>query len=440
MKYLIKILTFSISLLILLPAYIFSQEEARVTILLTDKEDNPLPNLSFDILNQDGSLKTKAETNDKGQYKSKLEKGKTYTVFFKKEGKEWNFNLQVPDKPGKRAYKYSFKIYIKETSEVAYKSFYDFDEKKDPTLSEVIIQIRDQSGMPLPFQPFTIYTKDGSLRKNLISDSSGNYKITLKKENRYELLSEIENFPFTTYFEIEKNVDYLKFSFDVDFTRIAHTYVDTTFSSKDNKEMKELKTIIQVVNKQGQVEEDAEVILEESNKRVFSGITDEHGKVDTLTDRRKVYEVYVRKKGITFVYEIVLPKDDTIEEYTFIAEVDFTKKPLRKFRLEAYFDTGKWDLRPESMPGLNQLLQMMNDNQKMIIEVEGHTDNRGSEKSNQVLSERRAKSVKNWLTERGTIPSRVSHVGYGELMPCATNKTAQGRQLNRRIEISIMDE
>ncbi|MFH1051048.1 MAG: OmpA family protein [bacterium] len=420
---------------------LFSQEEARTTIILTDKEGNPKPNLDFDLLNySDNSIKAKGRTDEAGKYIIMLSKGGSYIVFFKQEGKEWNFNFEVPNKPGRKAYTYKFAIYLEETREVGYRSTSDFDVKKDPTICSITIIIRDQSGMALPFQPFTIFTKDNAYRQEVISDSSGEYKTELKRDKRYELLSELDGFKFTTYIDIGKDIEFLKYVFDIDFNLITHSNLDTTYVEKEIAEKRDIHTIIRVVNKQGQVEEDAEVVLEESNKRVFNGITDKTGEVNTMTDRTRVYDVYVRKMNKTFVYEMILPDDETITEFLFIAEVDFKKQPKRKFRLNAYFDTGKWDLRSESFPDLERLLKMMQDNTKMIIEVEGHTDSRGASKPNQVLSENRAKSVLDWLVERGIEGKRVTHIGYGENMPCATNKTEPGRQLNRRIEVSVMDE
>ncbi|MFC2131954.1 OmpA family protein [Bacteroidota bacterium] len=422
--------------------YAFSGDitHARVTIILTDKEGNPKPNLAFDLLNPDGTLRDKAVTNDKGEFKTKLNKGVSYIAFFKAEGKEWNFYVDIPNKPGRRAYKFSFKIYLKETREVAFKSTSDFDVKGDKTICEVTIAIRDQTGMVLPSQPFEIYTKDNSFRENLISDSEGKHKITLTREKRYDLISDIEGYKFSTYFEIAHDVEKMNFIFDINFDKITHTFIDTASDEKNKPAWRDVRTFIKVVNKQGEVQESAEVIVEESNRRVFYEVTKESGVVETMTDRRKVYEVFARKFGRTFAYEMVLPQDTAITEFVFVVVVDFTKKPKRKFRLNAYFDTAKWDLRDESLPDLNMLLKMMQDNLKMIIEIEGHTDSRDTEQRNQILSELRANSVQIWLTERGIDEVRITHIGYGENMPAATNKTKQGRQLNRRIEVAIMDE
>ncbi|MCE3296000.1 MAG: hypothetical protein K0R65_1714 [Crocinitomicaceae bacterium] len=79
-----------------------------------------------------------------------------------------------------------------------------------------------------------------------------------------------------------------------------------------------------------------------------------------------------------------------------------------------FFDYGKTDLRPESFVELNKLRDFLNANPTLKIEIGGHTDTRGDDKGNQVLSEGRAKSVMNYLIQQGIAASRLSSKGYGE--------------------------
>jgi len=78
-------------------------------------------------------------------------------------------------------------------------------------------------------------------------------------------------------------------------------------------------------------------------------------------------------------------------------------------------------------------------NPDLKVEVQGHTDNIGSESSNQKLSEKRAEVVKNYLVARGVKADRIKVVGYGEKNPIADNKTADGRAMNRRIEFKVIN-
>jgi len=71
----------------------------------------------------------------------------------------------------------------------------------------------------------------------------------------------------------------------------------------------------------------------------------------------------------------------------------------------------------------------------MVVEIQGHTDNVGSEQYNRKLSENRAKAVKNYLTTKGISDQRLIAVGFGKSRPKTTNRTEEGRALNRRVEL-----
>ena len=89
-------------------------------------------------------------------------------------------------------------------------------------------------------------------------------------------------------------------------------------------------------------------------------------------------------------------------------------------------------LRLEAVAGV-----LVNERADVNVEIIGHTDSIGSQEYNQVLSERRAASVKAYLVERGVPAERISVQGYGESRPRATNDTVEGRRLNRRVEIKV---
>lgn len=102
-----------------------------------------------------------------------------------------------------------------------------------------------------------------------------------------------------------------------------------------------------------------------------------------------------------------------------------------------FFDVGKYSLRSESYNDLNRLVKILKNNASMQIEIQGHTDNQGSDESNNTLSKNRAKAVYDYLVKKGINASRLSFKGYGEAKPIASNETSQGKQLNRRVEFLI---
>ncbi len=102
-----------------------------------------------------------------------------------------------------------------------------------------------------------------------------------------------------------------------------------------------------------------------------------------------------------------------------------------------FFDVGKSTLRSESNAELDRLVKLMKDVPGLKVEISGHTDNTGSESMNQKLSEDRAKSVVQYLVGKGISAGRLQAAGYGSSRPVATNKSAEGRQENRRTEFEI---
>lgn len=110
-----------------------------------------------------------------------------------------------------------------------------------------------------------------------------------------------------------------------------------------------------------------------------------------------------------------------------------------KVRIEnLFFATGKTKILPESEPSLNDLYSFLNENPTVKIMITGHTDNVGSDRSNQILSEGRATSVRRELVKMGISPDRVEAEGKGASEPVDTNDTEEGRQNNRRVEFTIL--
>jgi outer membrane protein OmpA-like peptidoglycan-associated protein len=102
------------------------------------------------------------------------------------------------------------------------------------------------------------------------------------------------------------------------------------------------------------------------------------------------------------------------------------------------FATDSADLNAGFFEVLNSVGLVVNEYEQTIIEVAGHTDSTGGEQYNQALSERRATSVASYLQARDVLSERVITVGLGETRPVASNDTVDGRQLNRRVELTLV--
>ncbi|MDD4108365.1 MAG: OmpA family protein, partial [Prolixibacteraceae bacterium] len=104
-----------------------------------------------------------------------------------------------------------------------------------------------------------------------------------------------------------------------------------------------------------------------------------------------------------------------------------------------YFGIDSFSILPESEPELMKLVDFLNKNPQLKVEIQGHTDDTGSEEKNLILSERRAHSVVEFLVAKGTDESGLEWKGYGETRPVADNEDAEGRRLNRRTTIKIIN-
>jgi OOP family OmpA-OmpF porin len=103
-----------------------------------------------------------------------------------------------------------------------------------------------------------------------------------------------------------------------------------------------------------------------------------------------------------------------------------------------FFDTGKYQLRPESVSELKRLIKVLDENPAMVIQISGHTDDVGTDATNLVLSQNRSKAVKDYLISKGVSAARLSSVGNGETKPQVPNTSDANRQINRRVEFTIM--
>lgn len=107
------------------------------------------------------------------------------------------------------------------------------------------------------------------------------------------------------------------------------------------------------------------------------------------------------------------------------------------FAGDLLFDTGRSELKTGAQRSMQKLAEFLRDNPQRQIAIEGFTDATGGEEMNQALSERRAMAVKRALESMGANPQQIQVAGYGEQYPVASNDTAAGRQLNRRVEIVV---
>ena len=174
-------------------------------------------------------------------------------------------------------------------------------------------------------------------------------------------------------------------------------------------------------------------VCNDEGQIVSNGAVDSINNVFTcVVDDRKIYSVCVKAEGY---------KDTCIKVSKFAEVQTMSLVPLRLNRFvlkNMFFATNKTKILPNSETALQDLYKLLKDNPDVHIRIIGHTDDVGKEEYNQKLSEGRSRSVKQEMVRRGIDAKRIETTGRGEKEPIVPNDSDQHRQMNRRVEVEII--
>ncbi len=166
--------------------------------------------------------------------------------------------------------------------------------------------------------------------------------------------------------------------------------------------------------------------------------SDKNGKFQVFLHAGSQYKVTVNAKGYLPMEDMAIIENEKVTPL----KVEYVLTPLEigtTVRLnDVLFEQGTAILLENSYPELNKIAVLMKENPNLVIELGGHTDNLGSAKLNIKLSRDRVEMVKNYLVTQGVTSSRISGKGYGGVKPIASNKNAESRKLNRRVDFTIV--
>lgn len=152
----------------------------------------------------------------------------------------------------------------------------------------------------------------------------------------------------------------------------------------------------------------------------------------------KITTIVGRTSALKGFATAVAPKSDTIEDQLARLQAKVTEtEVVIQLPGSILFDFDSANIRPDAHRALTDVASVIKAYANRPARVLGHTDSVASDEYNQSLSERRAKSVVDWLAGNGVERGRLAPIGYGEKQPVATNDTPAGRQLNRRVEVVI---
>lgn len=153
----------------------------------------------------------------------------------------------------------------------------------------------------------------------------------------------------------------------------------------------------------------------------------------------KNYLYNVSRDGYLFYSENFSLKDhNPSEPYSLEVPLNKIQEGKSVILKNIFFETGKYDIKPESKLELNKLVDLLKMNPGMKIEIGGHTDNVGNDADNLKLSDNRARAVKDYISSQGIDAARLSSKGYGKTKPIADNGSDAGRAQNRRTEFTVV--
>ncbi len=180
----------------------------------------------------------------------------------------------------------------------------------------------------------------------------------------------------------------------------------------------------------------------------LNGLQDELNRMKTDTDGDGVSDYFdkcsntprnIKVDGAGCPLPEVSVKKDTVykvQTNTTYVVTDEDRKIVSEAIRNLEFDFGKATIRARSLPYLNNVVELLT-KKGISLKLAGHTDNVGSDAANLNLSRNRANAVRDYLISQGANGSKIEATGYGESQPSSSNKTAEGRQQNRRVEFTI---
>jgi outer membrane protein OmpA-like peptidoglycan-associated protein len=133
---------------------------------------------------------------------------------------------------------------------------------------------------------------------------------------------------------------------------------------------------------------------------------------------------------------IYVEKNSKVDTVTYVDETTNTTVKMLSLP-NVQFEKNKTKLLPSSIPQLNELVAYLIENKDVSAEIIGRTDADGDAEANRILSQRRAEAVRQYLIQNSIAAKRVKATGKGESEPVTENNTAEGRAMNRRVEVKL---
>ena len=198
-----------------------------------------------------------------------------------------------------------------------------------------------------------------------------------------------------------------------------------------------------ISNSPNQIGVSAKIVLESLPHGSEIGIitsNDSSGYFEYYVNLKYIYRIEIQSDRHRFFVENLYPRnlvqDEEIVRNYFLEPQIKENQVIRLNNL--IFDQGESHITADSYGELNRLVNLMNENGAIIIQLEGHTDYRGSKKLNMELSQKRVDAVKNYLVGKNINPKRIKTKAFGGTQPLIKEKSIEASEMNRRVEVRIL--
>jgi len=170
--------------------------------------------------------------------------------------------------------------------------------------------------------------------------------------------------------------------------------------------------------------------------------TNSEGEFEAYFRAREMYSLQLSMNGYLSFSEIIKPLEKANENLERTDKFELRLGGIGSVLAlqNLNFEQGKSKITSDSFTELNNLVSMLKESGKMVIQLEGHTDFRGSPTANLKLSEDRVKAVKDYLVSNGIEDKRVLTKAFGGAQPLTQSNTSEARAKNRRVEVRIISE
>lgn len=331
--------------------------------------------------------------------------GDDFSIVIEKTGKKGYFSSNRTDFID-RIYEVSIK-----DLDFIYKANLVVDIKGDEDLQKVPVVIKE----------------NGQVVDTLYADKDGNIQFTGKENSNYTI----------------EPISDLFFPIADAYTTIGKTESDTTFRKLELKsKYVRVNTIVEEFKTKKPLPNSTVFIYDPITKTEQKYISDDKGQISVVLERNKTFNVHATHKG-HFDNDIDVATVTTSNVINNKIDLKLIVKGST-FQIEnIFYDYGKATLRPESMVELDKLAEFLIENPSIIVELSAHTDSRGSDAKNLILSQKRAQSCVDYLITKGVNKTTIVAKGYGEsklINKCKNDVkcTEDEHQKNRRTEIKIL--